>query len=434
MSITDSKTNCQSDYITCGKIDSMGNRLCLEKNQECPKTFNDIKNQINSISKDFKFSNYGDNDKILDVIKKSTFFINTYDKSDVENNIMVETFVRNNPLCYSYSTKSFNRINPKSYFNQEFEYQCSTLWSQPNHLQNFDKRAKLIDWYEMDLVFKENKIYSNLQILGPEKNFKEELETLAHNKTALLFYNNYPGLNISCITNFNNNNKININSNYNKDRFPFEKDDLLIIQNVQAFLFFEFLAIMFNGVFIVIEIILFKDNWLRAAENKDELVELKYILTNYTYVKLTVAVGYFFTVFCTTLVSSIYYYQIDDAIYAITAIFSDKECVDEFTYELLNQTCLQLVEKRDKYSFPLCFSILYLIVYFSTILLSVKTLKKFEYCEELLREEKKKENNGYGIKDNDNLNDINQNFSINQINNNDEKNRLNNENSNSNRI
>ena len=53
MSLTDSKTNCNSDYKTCGVIDSFGNRLCLPKEKECPKTFKEIQSESNNFFKDY---------------------------------------------------------------------------------------------------------------------------------------------------------------------------------------------------------------------------------------------------------------------------------------------------------------------------------------------------------------------------------------------
>ena len=179
---------------------------------------------------------------------------------------------------------------------------------------------------------------------------------------------------------------------------------------------------MFNGVFIVIEIIVFKDNWFRAAENKDPLIELKYILTNYTYLKMSVFVGYFCFVFCTTLTSSIYYYWLSDALYYITNVFGDKNCVDKFTYELLNKTCTQLKVKRDSYAVPLVFCVFYLLIYILTIYMSHKTLKRFDEVEEILRENKKKNliianADGENVANNNDVKIINDDSFVNNINN-----------------
>ena len=68
---------------------------------------------------------------------------------------MVLTFVRNNPLCYSYSTKLTNRtIHLKSYFNYDYEHECSTLSDLVDKdLYVFDSRAKLIDWYNVNNLY-----------------------------------------------------------------------------------------------------------------------------------------------------------------------------------------------------------------------------------------------------------------------------------------
>lgn len=395
MTITDKDKSCNSGFNTCGTIDSFGNKLCLPKGKTCPKTFKELKEDTTS---GVSFSNWdSDISPNFQKIKKSDFFKKTYVKSDVEDNILVETHIRRNPLCYSYSTDLRNRTSPpKTFFNHDYEHECSTLEFkyangtidlEKDILKNFDQRAKLIDWYNINELYKDNGVFTAFENLDRSKGLSNELEAISKNKLALLFYNNYPGLNISCIKNFNHL----AHDEYKDDeKFPFKTKHLKDIQNVQAFLFCEFLAIMFNGVFIIIEIIVFKDNWFRAAENKDQLVELKYILTNYTYLKMAVVFGYFFSVFCTTLVSSIYYYYLSDSIYHITNLFGDRNCVDFMTYELLNVTCKQLIAKRDRYSTPLVFCVFYLIIYIITIFLSSKTLKRFEEVEEILRENKKK--------------------------------------------
>ena len=217
---------------------------------------------------------------------------------------MVQTFIRRNPLCYSYATEMRNRTSvQKTYFNQDYSHECSTLKifdnvTEIDYFQNFDERAKLIDWYSVDNLYTENQIYSKFKDLDKSGTLRPELEKISKDKLALLFYNNYPGLNLTCIKHFKDTSKDredkhNDNTKTNEEMIPFELKHLSDIQKVQAFLFCEFLSIMFNGVFIVIEIIVFKDNWFRAAENKDPLIELKYILTNYTYLKMSVFVGYF---------------------------------------------------------------------------------------------------------------------------------------------
>ena len=409
MKLTDKDKPCDKDEVgndhkTCGAIDSLGNRLCLPKDQTCPKTFKEIKEE--KVFKDAPnlFKNYKNEDDkdFKKVVKDSKYFNETYNEDDVDKNIMVQTFIRRNPLCYSYATEMRNRINPpKTFFNQDWIHECSTLKFKDEDgsiiekdipLSNFDERAKLIDWYDVDQLYKENDVYIKIEGKDKSKKLSPALKKISNDTISLLFYNNYPGINIECLKNFTKeNSKEEVNANLNERKIPFDNTHLNDIQNVQAFLFCEFLSIMFNGVFIIIEIIVFKDNWFRAAENKDPLVELKYILSNYTYLKLSVFVGYFCFVFCTTLTSSIYYYYLSQALMYITKIFGDKNCVDRFTYELLFQTCEQLKIKRERYTTPLCFCVFYLLIYILTIYMSAKTLKKFDEVEEMLRE-KKKEN------------------------------------------
>jgi len=361
MSLVDKNTKCDSGEQKCGIIDSLGNYLCLPIDEVCPKTVQEFQNILNF---NYNFSSQYDYN---DLMKNFSIRGNDYN-----NHIITETFVRRNPVCYSYSTSIRDTIKV-SYFNFDFAHECSKINGTV-----FDKRIFLFDYYNISKIYSENDIYSRFQ--KSSLNLIDELRDKSMNVNGFLFVKNYPGINLKCLNNDtvddSSSNSNNINNN-----FRFNENDLKAIQSVQAFLFCEFLCILFNGVFIIIEIVIFKFNWFRPRENKDDLIELKYILNSYRLVKKSVAIGYFFLVFITTLVSSIYYYTLSKAIFEITNLFGNKNCVDPITFSLLDHTCKALFIKRDNYSGPLIFSASYLLVYIFTICYSDRVINKLSNFE-----------------------------------------------------
>jgi len=264
----------------------------------------------------------------------------------------------------------------KSFFRFDFAHECSKINGTV-----YDPRFKLLDYSDITQVYRENRVFITLQ----EKSgvVVEEVAKISKNIFGFLFANNYPGIKLSCME---------PKTESNRNNFLFSEADLQTIQSVQNFLFCEFLSILFNGVFIVIEVVIFKFNWFKPRENKDDLVDLKLTLASYRIVKMSVAVGYFFLVFLTTLASSIYYYMLSQAVYRITNLFGKQDCVDQYTYSLLEYTCSALYIKRNNYSGPLIFAGAFLSLYLFTIFFSKITIKNLgSIYSELRNAEKEKD-------------------------------------------
>ncbi len=193
--------------------------------------------------------------------------------------IINQAYIRRNPVCYSYVTE-IRDVVKKSYFRFDFSKECSKL---NNNV--YDTRIKLLDYHQISKTYEENKIIQSLE--KRSKLIAGELKEISSdNISGFLFIQNYPGIKLNCL---NRNNGVS-----SKNNFLFTEEGLRKIQNIQSFLFCEFLSILFNGVFIVIEIIIFKYNWMKPREIKEEFMELREILDSYEMVKKIVVLGFFF--------------------------------------------------------------------------------------------------------------------------------------------
>lgn len=355
MTLAEKNGNCPNNYKKCGVVDSLENTLCVLSSESCPRTIGDLKQ---SIGFNLNFTSELDTENVMNDL--------TINGKNYNNHLITQTLIRRNPVCYSYATAMRDTVQ-KPFFRFDFQHECSYI-----NGTYFDPRFMLLDYSDIMQVYEENAVFSKLQ----EKSaiVVQEISNISKNVFGFLFAKNYPGVKLSCLQK---------KSEANNSNFLFSEKDLKKIQSVQAFLFCEFLSILFNAVFIVIEIVIFKFNWFRPRENKDDLIDLKYKLNSYRLVKMSVAVGYFFLVFVTTLISSVYYYRLSESIYDITNLFGNSDCVDPYTYSLLEFTCKALFIKRNNYSGPLIFAAAYLLVYLISILFSKRTIEKLskEYNE-----------------------------------------------------
>jgi len=183
------KKNCPENYISCGKIDTFGNLLCLNKNETCPISSFDIINNdnLNRINENYNKLTLNDNYTII-------YSNNNYFKG----NNSVNFFTNTHSMCYEPMRGLFgqNRYTLNKLKGERF---CSkkSIHDDIYNINNnnnsyYDGRFNTIDKYESNIFYEENNLTNlirNFSVYPP-------ILTIMENN---LFSINYFGIDEKCM-------------------------------------------------------------------------------------------------------------------------------------------------------------------------------------------------------------------------------------------
>ena len=172
------KEECEKGYKKCGKLDDVGNYLCIEENEECP--INDIK-ITNSRDEEYEKLNYS---HIIINDNKYLYYTNTSEKPVISKLKVVEDGI----LCID-KTQFFTKF-PQYILDQNYNnYGCRFI--NGNFYEN---DTEILDYRTKEILYNDSDI--NLTKTFPDYTYGYPFSSLKANMT--LYPHRYIGFDKKC--------------------------------------------------------------------------------------------------------------------------------------------------------------------------------------------------------------------------------------------
>ena len=215
ITITRSNEDCPNKYRKCGKIDSLGNLLCVEEDLKCPLNYFKISNQTisNYTSSIIKFQLENN---------EFAYFSNEY----IEQDILIDFKITESLPCVDPSEESYDK---DPYILEKNNVKsCQTNYGQ----QYKDSRYSVIDSFNYYDLLKNNSLSIYYDNNSPE-----------NNRLKYLFERPYIGFNFTC--------RKELNFKLRKDISTVFKDilkDFEIFHYIAYMVWFSFGCVVFRSV------------------------------------------------------------------------------------------------------------------------------------------------------------------------------------------
>lgn len=244
--------NCGKDKKSCGKIDTLGNFLCLPKDAKCPinsiQIVKSLNNEVKKFKKNSQIFQISQNEKIIfsndyeEYLNKSNSALSRKNKSNEanhENQIIAQFRIDDDTPCLSannYNIKHEPYLLERISNKKKNRKNCENLKILD---QNFEQNYQLIDSSNYNKLFRDNKIMPKISKLP-----KFSTEFNYFDSKVNLYVRNFIGLEKKCLKKMLENSKI-------------SRDELLnnlknAEKNINDISFISFVASAFSIVTILL--------------------------------------------------------------------------------------------------------------------------------------------------------------------------------------
>jgi hypothetical protein len=296
--IVNSEMECLHGYKSCGVVDSKNNLLCVQHDSLCPI------NYINFVDK----YNPSIEDKIVELKGK---FVEWSSFNISQGKIFVELKLSELIPC---ADSFFKNLQQKP-FILELDYYKDKCYASING-KFFDDRYSFLDQYIKYDVYSDNKILNQLQQIP---NFNTDI----YNMPINLYYRNYIGISGSCHTKIK---ELNLTKSLIEDLLQFESkilDSLSLVKASISLLCFAF------GIYFMIYLFI----TIKVCQDKisDHDVSIRAISTILPSFIIIIS-------FAVTSANAKILFSLDSF-----NILNDKECIDNLTFDALNDSLINLI-------------------------------------------------------------------------------------------